>query len=230
MRSPILWFGGKGNMVAKLLPLIKEIQHHTYVEPFGGGASLLLAKPPSPVEVYNDLDQGLVGFFRVLRDPVQFAEFHRLVSLTQYSRAEYYHARDTWATEDDPVQRAYLWYVTARQSFSGCFGSSWSLAVTCSGRGMACTASKWLSAVERLPEVVERLLRVQVECHDWRQILDTYDRPGTLFYLDPPYVMSTRSAGGYAHELTADDHRELVERLPDLSGQWVLSGYESPLY
>ncbi len=64
LRSPILWFGGKGNMVAKILPLFPP--HRIYVEPFGGGASLLMAKAPAPVEVYNDLDSGLVNLFRVL--------------------------------------------------------------------------------------------------------------------------------------------------------------------
>lgn len=73
LRSPICWFGGKGLMVSKLLPLIPP--HHIYVEVFGGGASLLFAKEPSPVEVYNDIDSGLVNFFRVLRDPEKFARF-----------------------------------------------------------------------------------------------------------------------------------------------------------
>jgi len=67
LRSPMWWFGGKGKMVKKLLPLIP--QHKIYVEVFGGGASLLFAKEPSPVEVYNDLNSDLVNFFRVLRDP-----------------------------------------------------------------------------------------------------------------------------------------------------------------
>lgn len=111
LRSPIVWFGGKGNMVAKLLPLIPP--HRIYVEPFGGGASLLFAKKPSPVEVYNDLDSGLVNFFRVLRDPKKFERLHKLVSLTPYSREEYDFCRATWETCDDDVERAYRWYVVA---------------------------------------------------------------------------------------------------------------------
>lgn len=94
MGSPITWFGGKGMMASKILPYFPE--HHTYAEPFGGGASMLFAKPPSPVEVYNDMDSGLVNFFRVLRDPEAFERFHHLAALTPYSREEYCHCRSTW--------------------------------------------------------------------------------------------------------------------------------------
>ena len=121
MRSPIMWFGGKGKMTAKLLPLLTP--HRIYVEVFGGGASLLFAKDPAPVEVYNDLNEGLVNLFRVLRDRGQFDEFQRLVALTPYARAEYDYCREHWQAQTDPVQRAYQFYVVARMSFGGHFGS-----------------------------------------------------------------------------------------------------------
>lgn len=215
-------------MIAKLLPLITP--HHIYVEPFGGGASLLFAKPPSPVEVYNDLNEGLVNLFRVLRDPEQFAEFHRLVSLTPYSRAEFNYCRDNWQEQGDPVQRAYQFYAVARMSFSGRFGSGFSSALTSSRRGMVDTASQWLSIIEQLPEIHTRLMRVQIECQDWRTILERYDMPETLFYLDPPYMPDTRSDKRYEHELTAEDHTELVDRLLGIQGQAILSGYDHPVY
>jgi len=227
MRGPIPWFGGKGNMTAKLLPLLPQ-DHHTYVEPFGGGASMLFAKRPSPVEVYNDLDSGLVNFFRVLRDPDRFEEFHRKVSLTPYSREEFYFCRDTWA--DDDIERAYRFFVTARMSFSGDMGGGMSTVITTSSRGMASTCSKWLSIIEQLPQISERLLRVQIEHQDWRVILERYDTERTLFYLDPPYVHSTRKAGKYAHEMTDEDHAELVERLLNIKGMAILSGYASEIY
>lgn len=223
LRSPIWWFGGKGNMVAKLLPLIPP--HRIYVEPFGGGASLLFAKKPSPVEVYNDLDSGLVNFFRVLRDPKKFERFHRLVSLTPYSREEYDFCRKTWETCEDDVERAYRWYVVARMSFSGRFGSSWSSVVTASYRGMAGTTSKWLSTIEMLPAIHARMMRVQIEKADFRRILERYDTPETFFYLDPPYVPETRKAGEYKHEMSLEDHHDLVDRLLRLEGMAMLSGY-----
>ena len=147
-----------------------------------------------------------------------------------YARALWTEARETWDQEADPVRRAALWFVVARQSFSGDFGSSWSSVVTASCRGMAETASKWLTTIERLPEVHGRLRRVQIECADWRTILDRYDTSETLFYLDPPYVHGTRKAGGYAHELTDEDHADLVTVLLGIRGMAVLSGYAQSTY
>ena len=228
VRSPIMWFGGKGNMaswVAAHLP-----PHRIYVEPFGGGASVLLAKPPSPVEVYNDIDHALYEFFLVLSDPTQFERFHRRIAVLPHSRELWRQCLETWQCQNDRVERVWRWFVVARQSFSGLFGKSWSSAVTCSYRGMAGTSSKWLSTVESLPQIHARLQRVQIECADWRVILDRYDTPETLFYVDPPYVPETRRDGAYHHELTGEDHRDLVDRLLNIQGMAVLSGYPSPVY
>jgi DNA adenine methylase len=228
LRSPIRWFGGKGNMVARLLPLLPP--HRIYVEPFGGGASLLFAKPPSPVEVYNDIDSGLVNFFRVLRDPEKFAKFYHLVAFTPYSREEYEYCRDTWESCEDEVEKAYRWFVVARMCFSGAFGKSWSIALTASRRNMALTCSRWLSAIEMLPAIHERMMRVQIEHSDFRYIFKRYDTPETLFYCDPPYIPETRRFGTYKHELTLDDHKELVQILLSVKGKVLLSGYKHPVY
>jgi len=228
LRSPIRWFGGRGQMVSKLLPLIPP--HHIYVEVFGGGASLLLAKEPSVVEVYNDLDSGLVNLFRVLRDPQKFARFHELVLLTPYSREEYGFCLNVWEESADDVVKAFRWFVVARGSFSGVFGHSWSSAVTSSSRGMASTTSAWLSTLNALPAIHERMMRVQIEHADFRQILQRYDTPETFFHVDPPYAPETRKSGGYRHELTLDDHRELVELLLGLRGKVMLAGYDHPVY
>jgi len=223
-----MWFGGKGNLAKRILPYFPE--HKIYVEPFGGGASLLFAKEPSPVEVYNDIDSGLVNFFRVLRDSEKFEKFYRLVSLTPYSREEYYFCRDTWESCEDDIERAYRWYVVARMSFSGRFGCDWSHAVTYTSRNMSGAVSKWLSIIDMLPEIHQRIMRVQIEHKDFRDILVDYDTPDTLFYCDPPYVHSTRKAGGYKHEMTDDEHKELVELLLKLKGKVILSGYQNEIY
>jgi DNA adenine methylase len=228
LRSPILWFGGKGNMVEKLLKLIPK--HHIYVEVFGGGAQLLFAKLPSPVEVYNDIDSSLTNFFRVLRDPEKFQRFYRLVSLTPYSREEYYFCRDTWEQCDDDVERAYRWFVVARMSFSGYFGASWGFALNASSRGMSERCSSWLGAIKMLPQIHARVMRVQIEHKDFRELIPLYDTPKTLFYLDPPYIPETRRSGGYQHEMTIDDHKELVNIILKVKGMVMLSGYRHPIY
>jgi len=228
LRSPVWWFGGKGKMTARIVPLLPP--HREYVEPFGGGASVLLAKRPAKVETWNDRDGGLAGFFRVLCDPGQFKAFRRLVEAHPYSRELWNEARASWEAEADPVRRAALWFVVARQSFGGCFGAGWGSAVERSRAGMAGTASQWLSCLRGLPAIHARLVRVQIENADFRTILKRYDGPGYLAYCDPPYVHATRRAGGYAHEMTEADHAEFVERLLAYRGAVVLSGYAHEVY
>jgi DNA adenine methylase len=228
MKSPIHWFGGKGRMTAKLLPLIPP--HHTYVEPFGGGASLLFAKTPSPVEVYNDRDEALVNFFLVLADPRLFKLFLRRVILLPYSRALYKKCLKEWREQTDPVEQAWRWFVVNRQSMSGRFASGWGFDVSASSGQMSRTCSAWLSACYGLPQIHRRLQRVQIECNDWRKILDSYDRPDIFFYCDPPYPLSVRRSGGYAYELTEANHADLISCLLRLSGKVMISGYDHPEY
>jgi len=216
-------------MIAKLVPMLPQC--HTYVEPFGGGASVLFARTPSPVEVYNDLDSGLVGFFRVIADPTLFAQFYRRVEALPYAREIYDDCRSTWADQTDLIERTWRWFVVARQSFSGDFGGgSWGSSVTTSTRGMAATCSQFFSTIDALPEISVRLRRVQIEHIDWRVILDRYDTLDTLFYLDPPYIHSTRSASKYRHEMVDSDHIDLVERLLKIRGMAALSGYNNTIY
>jgi DNA adenine methylase len=224
--SPITWYGGKQYMVKRLLRLLPP--HHAYVEVFGGGASLLFCKTPSAVEVYNDVDEGLVNFFRVLRDPEKARRLAALLYLTPFSRSEFTRYRDGWRDSDDDVERARAWFAVARQSFSGIFGRSWAVA-----RRHDKAPRTWASAVKPLAAFCRRLRRVSVECYDFRKVLRLYDAPDTLFYLDPPYVPSTRHPGTesvYPHDMTTRDHVDLVKMLLTTEGMAVLSGYENRLY
>lgn len=232
LRSPLVWFGGKGILVRKIVSLFPP--HHTYVEPFCGGASCLFAKRPSPVEVINDLDSDIVNFFRVLRDPEKFERFHRLATLTPYSREEFIRYRSDWRAGwpecPDEVERAYRWYVVARMSFAGEFARSWGRSVSTSRLGMANAVAQWLSIVDMLPAIAERVSAAQIEHGDWLDVLQSYDGPNTLFYVDPPFVMSTRSSGKYRHELSNGDHHDLVDALLSIQGRAVLSGYRNSIY
>ena len=230
LRSPIKWYGGKGKMVAKIMPILTAIPHTRYVEPFGGGASILMAKPPVDVETYNDLDSALYDFFTVLADPDLFPQFVRRVRLLPYSRQLYDHARATWRDEPDKIKRAALWFVVARMSFGGRFESGWGTAVTASYRNRAGQVSLWQTALNNLPRVHKRLQRVQIENTDFMRVLERYDTPETLFYCDPPYVKDTRSAGGYTHEMDNGQHEALVDALLNVKGYAVLSGYAHPIY
>lgn len=225
MRSPIKWFGGKGCLKARLRSYLPTC--HTYVEPFGGGASVLLDREPSPVEVYNDLDRALYDFFTTLTDPALFSRFYRRVEAMPYHRAVYNEYRATWQ-QCVGVERAVRWFVVARQSFSGHHG--FGTAVTASSRHMSSAVSGWLSIVGLLPEIHARLSRVQFECVDWRVVLDRYDTPDTLMYCDPPYVHGTRREARYACEMSDQDHRDLVDALLKIKGRAALSGYACDLY
>jgi DNA adenine methylase len=232
LRSPLVWFGGKGILARKIVPLFPP--HHCYVEPFCGGASCLFAKAPSPVEVINDLNSDLVNFFRVLRDPGAFERFHRLASLTPYSREEFKRYRASWRAgwegRLDAVERAYRWYVIARMSFAGEFGRSWGHSVATSRGGMANAVAQWLSSVDMLPLTAARLRRVQIEHSDWRDVIERYDSPGTLFYVDPPFVRATRRSGRYVHELDDAGHKDLVRTLLRAEGKIIVSGYQHKIY
>jgi hypothetical protein len=115
-RSPFPWFGGKQKLADDIIGLFPP--HNVYVEVFGGGGSVLLSKTPSTLDVYNDVDDGLVCFFTCLRDEPE--RLIALLELTPYSRSEWQRCRETWADPTlEPVERARRWYVVASQSFGG---------------------------------------------------------------------------------------------------------------
>jgi len=229
MLRPVNWVGGKARLANRLAALLPE--HRRFCEVFGGGAAVLFAKPPSEMEVYNDLDEGLVNFFRVVRNPRLCKRLIRLLRFTPYARKEWDWSRRRWKhVNTDRVERARRWYVVARQSFGGIFGSSWAFDVGAEKS----SANVWSRRIEELMQVSERLRRVQVDCLDWRRCADRYNEWGTdgVFYMDPPYAPSTRKSNKlYQHEMTEDDHRELIDwLLSDCKVRVLLSGYDSALY
>lgn len=229
LRPPIPYFGGKQLMAGKLLPLFPV--HKTYVEAFGGAGSLLFAKSPAPVEVYNDLDSDLVNFMRVLRDrDGMFPDFYNRACLTPYSREEWQFCRDHLNDDPDPVARARRLFVLARFSFSGLVGSSFGIDVTASKGGMVQKASAYQGVLGILPRLSDRLVSVLIENRDFRDLIKVYDTEDTFFYVDPPYMHQTRRSGAYKHEMTDDDHRDLVEMLRQIKGKAMLSGYPNDLY
>lgn len=223
LRSPVIWIGGKGMMTKEILPLLPL--HKQYVEPFGGGASILFAKRPSLVETYNDIDSGAADLFRVLADPKMFLKFQKRVELLPYSRELYNEYVNTWEQySNDIIERTARWFVVIRQSFSGIFAGGWSFGVK------GTSTQKWLSTIHLLPEIHKRLQCVQIENRDFRFILQTYDGQDYLAYCDPPYVLSTRSDINYKHEMIDKDHQDLIKILLNYQGSVVLSGYDNPLY
>ena len=224
IRAPFPLFGGKGNPKIKNAILAALPPHTRYIEPFGGGASILMAKEPVEVETYNDVNRGVVSFFRVIASREYFGPFMARVREMPYSRELYEECLRTWPAIHDPVEQAARWYYAAQQSFGGLFGNAWGTGVTTSPTG------RWKSSFDNLPKVHERMQQVQIECCDWRDCLARFSGPGYLAYCDPPYVMGARKAGGYEHELRDSDHADLIAALLKYDGAVVLSGYDSPIY
>lgn len=217
--------------------LLKYVPNHTYyLEAYGGSAALLFSKKPSEFEVYNDIDSGLVNFFRVLRDPEKFEKFYRKVSLTPYSREEFNFCRKTWANVEDEVERAYRFFVVARMSFGGNFAQGWGFSVKTISKNLPSEVSKWLSAIETLPEFHQRIMQVQIENLPAIECIEKYgsawNYDNSFIYLDPPYLPSTRRKGKYRYEMTYKDHEELVNYLIETRtrNKYMLSGYDNDLY
>ena len=225
------WYGGKFSHLDFILPHIPKDGDH-FCDVYGGSAAVLLNMPPAPVETYNDLDTELVNFFETLRN--QGARLIKAISLTPFSRQELIRA-----CQPEPglsrLERARRFFVRARQTRTGLAQKSsegrWAHCILTSRSGMSGAVSRWLGSVESLPEIVQRLQRVQIENAPAIEVIRRYDTEGTVFYLDPPYVHDSRGdAAAYSFEMTNDDHRELAGVLSTVRGRVLLSGYRTAMY
>lgn len=230
MRAPLTIMGGKRYMLKHILPLIPK--HTTYIEVFAGAALLFFAKEPSSVEVLNDIDDNITNFYTVLRNYGKATRLFFLANLTPHSRSAFIECRTALNICDNDVMRAWRFFVLARQCFSGRIKSpSWSKSVQESTGGMANAVHQWLSSIERLPEAHQRLKAAHIEHNDFRKILAGYDRKGSFFYIDPPYILDTRYGNDkYSYEMSDDDHRDLVDILLRLEGKALVSGYDHDIY
>lgn len=225
---PLKWHGGKFYLAPQIVALMPTHTH--YVEPFAGGLAVMLAKDPGKVsEVANDTHGQLTNFWRVLQDERAFGEFKRIMEAVPFSEAEWQEARKCSRT--GPVGQAVDFFILCRQSLAGRMAGFAPLSRTRVRRGMNEQASAWQSAVVGLPEVHARLMRVVVLNHDALAVIREEDGPGTLFYLDPPYLGATRaSADVYEHELADERHEQLLALIRLCRGKVMLSGYPSDLY
>lgn len=224
------WYGGKYNHLTWLLPLLPKAHH--YCEPFGGSAAVLLNREPSPVETYNDIDGEVANFFRVLRD--QTEDLLKALALTPFSREEFYLAVSDYDPHLSDLERARRFFVRARQVRTGLAQTAslgrWANCKNTSRSGMSGVISRWLGSVEGLPEIAERLLRVQIENRPALEVIKLYDSPDTLFYCDPPYPHEARGdAKAYGFEMIDAEHEELAEVLHKVKGKVALSSYRCPL-
>lgn len=236
-RPALRWHGGKWLLAPWIIANLPP--HRIYVEPFGGAASVLLRKPRSYAEIYNDLDGDLVNLFRVLRS-AQAGELIQALQHTPFARTEF---EEAYELSPDPVEEARRMIV---RSFMG-FGSNAANRMMKTGfrasssRSGTTPAMDWAGYPDSLRTVVARLRGVVIERRDAIEVCQQHDTPETLHYLDPPYVHATRSRSGrnragappthvYRHEMDDAAHGTMLAWARDLRGMVVLSGYPAPLY
>jgi len=230
MRSPIWYYGGKGNMTAKLLQLVPE-GGRPYVEPYCGGASLFFAREPAPVEVLNDLNEEIVNLFRCFQDRHTFEELRHRIMYTLYARSEFIKALQV-GPDADSVKRAWATFVKFNMCISGAPESpgTWGRTFT-STRGMSARNSSWIAKLTLLDAFRWRLMMAQIDCRDAIEVIKYWDNDEAVFYIDPPYVHDTRARKSvYSIEPGIDHHRNLVETILQCKGAVVLSGYAHEVY
>lgn len=225
MRAPFAWVGGKHYLIKHHLPLFPE--HTTYIEPFGGGASLLFAKEPSKIEVYNDVDKNLVNFFRVIRDENKRKKLIHLLMLTPYSRAEFNENKTLYLSETfsslGSIERAYIFFYLIQT----CWGSKMNNP-TFGYTFQRNYPRKFFNAIKEFDKIGERIQNVYIECIDFRKIFNVYDSEHSFFYVDPPYIYEGNKK--YNCELTLNDHRDLLRMINNLKGKVMICNFDNSLY
>lgn len=231
--SPFGYFGAKKRLalyIAKMLP-----PHNAWVEAFCGSAAVTMAKKPAPIEIINDADSQIVTVFQQLREHPE--ELIHLIELTPYARTEYQDAYKEVGT-GEKLEQARRFLVASMMTVNGAIGkretgtshSGFSYSQSYARNGHEARVSRWNSMPERLRRVVERLKQVRVEHRDARELFKMFlNRPATLVYLDPPYLMDRDH--GYKVDANEEEfHKELLELCLRAKCMVLVSGYDNKLY
>jgi len=221
MISAFPYVGGKTLLADWITGVLPD--HQTYVEPFGGSAAVLLNKPRSSVEVYNDLDGDIVQFFEVARN--QPDELKNWIERTPFS--EELHSE--WANEfysgkraDDPIKRAGRFLYLRYSQFGAKYNSNSGFKRD-TPRPRRTESQRWSTVSEDIDEICQRLQGVSIQNASFEDVIDRYDSPETVFYCDPPYLNkeSTYRVDGFSH-------MELADALGGIEGYAIVSYTDRP--
>lgn len=229
MKSPIVYYGGKGLMTRQILSYFPP-SYSVYVEAFGGAANLLFAKQPTPAEIYNDLGENVYALFKVISDSKLYVEFKARLDSHYYMeqlREEY---KEKLARNLSLIDRAVYFFYVNRTSFNSVGG--FSISYKFIRRGLTKNVADFLNAIDGLPEVHERLSRVTITHQNAFDLIPRFALDKSAFlYLDPPYVQETRKSNTrYECELTDVEHAALIDLCLESKAQIMLSGYGSSIY
>lgn len=229
---PLLRYHGGKFMLAPWI--ISNFPDHdsyrTYLEPFGGAASVLLCKERSYSEIYNDLDDEVVNLFNIVRD--RGRELTDRLYLTPFAREEF---RLSYKPSSDPMERARRMVVRAFMGFGSAAASGQKTGYRSHSRKSGTSpAHDWMNYPDALKDIVERLRGVSIEHKDALYLFKIHDDEDTLVFLDPPYTKSQRNKGqktkAYKHEMEDIDHEQLCYQILDLKAKVCLCGYDNPIY
>lgn len=229
MKSPIKYFGGKNGFANKILNYFpNNYKELTYIEPFCGSAALLFHKESSPVEIINDLDKNIYSLFKVLIDERLFSEFKNKCDLTPYSEDLLKEYLQDLKSDISILERAYKFFYCNRTSYNGLGGFSTSSVIR---RNMSKSVSDYLSSIDGLYEVHNRLSGVIVHNTNALKLIEKWDRELTFMYLGPPYALETRSSGGYKHDMTNEDQDNFLNIILKIkNSKMLISGYNCDRY
>lgn len=241
--SCISWYGGKGSIQQRrvldtIINLINDSNKKIFVDVFGG-SGVVIINIQNKIKKYNDINKDLYNFFRILKDEKLNEELTRKLTLTLYSENDYKNANNKVLLSDcnngEDLDRAINFYIATMQSCNSVGAnrkSGFKTSKKVIRRGMSQAVSAWLRNVdENLPEVIERFREIEVFCYDFLECIDKFDSYDTIFYLDPPYHSESRkNTSVYKDEVDNKMHKRLVDRLLEIKGQAILSGYENYIY
>lgn len=230
VKNPIIrYYGGKWTLAPWIVSHFPS--HQGYLEVCGGSASVLLQKPISNLETYNDIDKHVVNFFKVIRDNPN--ELIRRLELTPYAREEWLQAKES-CLDEDPIESARRFLFSSISSINNLTHekSSGFRTESFAGQNFKNVVKVFRSSVmDSIKTVANRFKYVQIENKEASYVIERYGHKNTLIYFDPPYVKETRSSGTvYRYEVDNKFHIEIAELLHKTKAFVVVSGYNCQLY
>lgn len=224
MNALINYPGAKWGMAREIVGLMPS--HRSYLEPYFGSGAVLFNKPPSAIETINDIDGEVVNFFRILRElPDQLAQ---MVNMTPYARDIYEDACK--ADTGGSLERAYQFAIRSRMAHGFRTNDNGGFKTDICGRERAYCLHNWNRMPGDIMAAASRLKEVQIENRPALELIHRWNYPDVMIYADPPYLLDTRGGRQYRHEMTEQNHVELLAALLQHKGSVILSGYPSELY
>ncbi|GIW60760.1 MAG: DNA methyltransferase [Patescibacteria group bacterium] len=235
IKSLLRWYGAKFKLRGWLYSLMPPLHNKTYVEVFGGSLAMLpLIHEEAPNIVVNDLDKILYNLYRVVQDPDKFRAFHRMVVASLYSRAMFIDAIDiiNGQKDADEVTLAWATFIGHNCGFSGRAENHGNFAKTNNYKYARINIAIYNGFVSSMREWHRILSRCFIECRDAIDLIEEYDSESTFFYLDPPYADGTDRNMNIEYRVEQDlsFHETLVNKLLEINGMAMLSGYDTPVY